>query len=51
MFTADFSDRGSNNRMKEEEIMMNWISFFQEIEGVIHVYTLIQCHAYNRVQC
>ena len=33
MFVADYSDRGSNNRVKEEAIMMNWVSYLQELEG------------------
>ena len=33
LFVADYSDRGSNNRVKEEAIMMNWVSYLQESEG------------------
>ena len=32
MFVADYSDRGSN-RVKEEAVMMNWVSYLQELEG------------------
>lgn len=34
LFVAEYSDRGSNNRVKEEAIMMNWVSYLQELEGM-----------------
>ena len=33
LFVAEYSDRGSNNRVKEEAIMMNWVSYLPELEG------------------
>ena len=33
LFVAEYSDHGSNNRVKEEVIMMNWVSYLQELEG------------------
>jgi len=33
LFTVEFSLRGSNERDKEEEVILHWITFLQEIEG------------------
>ena len=29
-----YSDSGSNKRVKEEAVIMNWISYLQELEGI-----------------
>ena len=34
LFHVEYSDPGSNNRVKEEAIMMNWVSYLQELEGM-----------------
>ena len=33
LFKPDYSPSGSNQREREEEIIMYWINFLQEIEG------------------
>ena len=40
MFVADYSNRGSNNRVKEEAIMINWVSYLQELEGTVYACTV-----------
>ena len=34
LFKVEYSDPGSNNRVKEEAIVMNWVSYLQDLEGV-----------------
>lgn len=35
LFTVTYSSPGSNNRLREEAIMMNWVSYLQDLEGSI----------------
>ena len=37
LFQVDYSVPGSNNRVKEEAIMMNWVSYLQDLEGMVVV--------------
>lgn len=43
LFIPHYSERGSNNRVKEEEIVMNWISYLQELEGTFFLRVNVQC--------
>jgi hypothetical protein len=43
MFVTEYSDHGSNNRVKEEAIMMNWVSYLQELEGTLYICITIVC--------
>ena len=40
LFHIDYSVSGSNNRVKEEAIMMNWVSYLQDLEGIWFVITV-----------
>lgn len=42
-FEVDFSERGSNNRLKEESIMMNWVTYLQYLEGCKFLCELASC--------
>ena len=35
LFHVDYSVPGSNNRVKEEAIIMNWVSYLQDLEGMV----------------
>ena len=37
LFQVDYSVPGSNNRVKEEAIIMNWVSYLQDLEGMVVV--------------
>ena len=34
LFIVDYSIHGSNNRLKEETIIMNWVSYLHDLEGL-----------------
>ena len=34
LFIIDYSIHGSNNRLKEETIIMNWVSYLHDLEGL-----------------
>ena len=36
LFEIEYSPRGSNRRKKEEEVMMNFNYYIQELEGMVH---------------
>ena len=40
IYRVHYSDSGSNKRMKEETIMMNWITYLQELEGTCILCTI-----------
>jgi len=34
LFSPEFSDPGSNARRKEEAIIVNWVEFLEDVEGI-----------------
>lgn len=40
LFTIHFSEKGSNKRCEEEQVVMMWLEFLRDVEGT---YTYIKC--------
>ena len=43
LFTVEYSLRGSNERDREEETILHWITLLQEIEGMIFSHGFSYC--------
>lgn len=37
LYQVDFAEKGSNRRKKQEALMMNWITYLQDAEGIAKV--------------